>query len=72
MKKFLGLIVVLLLASSCTCLIAQIPPQYVLVGSNCQATLPDYVPQVTVTDNCQIASIVQTPAPGYILDAVNK
>lgn len=72
MKKFLGLIMVLLLASSCTCLIAQIPPQYVLVGSNCQATLPDYVPQVTVTDNCQIASVVQTPAPGYILDAVNQ
>lgn len=72
MKKALILFSVMLLASSCTCLLSQIPPQYVLVNENCQAPLPDYIPQVTVTDNCGVATIIQTPEPGYILDAANQ
>ena len=72
MKKLFLFAIVLILASSCTCLIAQIPPQYVMVDQNCQAVLPNYVPQVTVSDNCEVASVVQTPAPGYVLDAANK
>lgn len=61
---------------SCTCQIAvsQVPPQYLLVDENCQAILPDYTTDeyITVTDNCGVKSKVQTPAPGYILDAANK
>jgi hypothetical protein len=69
MKKFTLLMMVALLASSCTCLLSQIPPQYIYVGESCSAPLPDYVPQVTVSDNCELASVVQTPAPGFVLDA---
>jgi hypothetical protein len=45
-----------------------------LVDGNCQAVLPDYTTAeyITVTDNCGLKSVVQTPAPGYILDAVNQ
>jgi hypothetical protein len=69
MKKLLLLLAVIL--SGCTCVLSQIPPQYVFVGANCQAPLPNYVPQVVVTDNCSIKSVVQTPIPGTILSATN-
>lgn len=72
MKKILILFSVLLLASSCTCMLAQIPPQYVFVDENCQAALPDYRTQVTVTDNCSNFTVTQTPEPGYVLDAANQ
>lgn len=71
MKKLLFFAIVMLMASSCTCLIAQIPPQYVYVTANCEAILPDYVPMVTVSDNCQIKSVTQTPQPGFVLNAAN-
>lgn len=71
MKKLTILFVVMLLASSCTCLLSQIPPQYVMVGASCEAPLPNYVPQVIITDNCSIKSVVQTPAPGTILSITN-
>ena len=61
---------------SCTCQIAisQVPPQYLLVDENCQAVLPDYTTAeyITVTDNCGVKSTVQTPDPGYVLNAVNQ
>lgn len=72
MKKTFLLLVVILLASSCTCLLSQIPPQTIQVTANCQAVLPDYLPMVPATDNCGLASVVQTPEAGYILDAANK
>ena len=72
MKKIILLFMVTLLASSCTCLLSQIPPQYVMVGENCQAILPDYRSMVEITDNCGIKDTIQTPAPGYILDAANQ
>jgi len=73
MKKIVGFIMVLLLASSCTCMLAQIPPQYIQVGANCEATLPDYTtPEyVVVSDNCQIKSVTQDPVAGTILNATN-
>ena len=71
MKKLLIFAIVMLLASSCTCLIAQIPPQYIYVTTNCEATLPDYLPMVTVSDNCQIKSVTQNPLPGFTLNATN-
>lgn len=72
MKKFALLMMVVLLASSCTCLLSQIPPQYILVDENCQAVLPDYRTMVEINDNCGIKDTIQTPAAGYILDAANQ
>ena len=72
MKKAFLLLIVVLLASSCTCLLSQIPPQTIPVNTNCQAVLPDYLPMVPATDNCGLASVVQTPAAGYVLDAANQ
>jgi len=73
MKKIVGFVMILLLASSCTCMLAQIPPQYIEVGENCEALLPDYTtPEyVVVTDNCQIKSVTQDPVAGTILNASN-
>lgn len=61
-----------LLLSSCTCLLSQIPPQYVYVGDNCDVSLPDYTQRVTATDNCVVVSITQIPQPGYILNTTNQ
>lgn len=72
MKKLFLLTIVVLLASSCTCLLSQIPPQTIPVNANCQAILPDYLPMVPATDNCGLASVVQIPEAGYILDAANQ
>jgi hypothetical protein len=69
MKRLLFILSIFFMG--CTC-IAQIPPQYVYVGEDCTATLPDYLNQVTVRDNCQLDTIFQTPGVGYILDAVNQ
>ena len=69
MKKLTILFAVMLLASSCTCLLSQIPPQYIYAGEGCSAALPNYIPQVAVSDNCSIASVVQTPSAGFILNA---
>jgi len=73
MKKLFLLTIVVLLASSCTCMLAQIPPQYIQVGANCEAVLPDYTtPQyVVVSDNCQIKSVTQDPVAGTVLNANN-
>ena len=71
MKKLFFLSVLMLLMSSCACVLAQIPPQYVVAGAGCQAALPDYLPMIKVTDNCQVQSKTQTPAPGFMLTQVN-
>jgi len=71
MKKLIILFAVVLLASSCTCLLSQVPPQYIVVGENCEAVLPDYTTQVTVTDNCSVKTITQTPVKGTLLNANN-
>ena len=70
MKKLLLLLLIVL--SGCKCLMSQLPPQFVYVGEDCTALLPNYVEQVTVTDNCGLKSIVQTPAVGYALTATNQ
>lgn len=72
MKKVFVFFVVMILASSCACLIGQIPPQYIYVGENCEALLPDYTKRVTVTDNCAVESVTQFPAPGHVLNAQNQ
>ena len=70
MKKILFLVSTVLL-SSCTCLLSQIPPQYIYINESCQATLPDYLTKVTASDNCNLASLIQIPAGGSILTSDN-
>lgn len=63
MKKAIFLLSIVL--SSCsTCMIGQIPSQYLYVDSTCGAALPDYLTKINVTDNCQVVSVEQTPSPG--------
>jgi len=72
MKKVFILTLAAILFSGCSCLLSQIPPQYIYAGAGCEAILPDYRTMITATDNCEIVSFVQTPLPGYVLDAANK
>ncbi len=72
MKRIAFFIIVIALTSSCKCLIAQIGPQYLYVGENCEVLLPDYLPMVTVTDNCGVKSITQEPVAGTILNAESQ
>lgn len=69
MKKLTILFAIMLLASSCTCVLSQIPPQYIYAGDGCSAPLPNYVPLVAVSDNCSVSSVVQTPSAGFVLNA---
>jgi len=69
MKKLIILFAVVLLASSCTCLIGQVPPQSLYVGSDCGAAMPDYRLRLTFSDNCGIDTVEQTPTPGTWLTA---
>ena len=45
--------------------------QYVFVGENYRAPLPDCTTRVMASDNCLVASIIQIPAAGFILDENN-
>ncbi len=63
MKKLLFLLSIILL-SSCTCIIGQIPPQYLYVDETCGAAMPDYLTKIRVTDNCEIDTVWQSPTRG--------
>jgi len=69
MKKIL--IFLMLIFSGCGCIIGQIPPQYIYAGAGCQSPLPDYISKVTISDNCVIASVIQTPVSGFLLTSLN-
>jgi len=69
MKKLLFLLLLPLIG--CRCLISQVPPQYIYAGQSCEAPLPDYRLKVTISDNCQIENVTQTPSPGFLLMATN-
>jgi len=71
MKKLLFFFMIVL-CSSCVCTLSQIPPQFIYAGENCSAPLPNYVEQVTVTDNCALAQVIQTPSPGFLLSSTNQ
>jgi hypothetical protein len=45
-------------------MIAQVPPQYLHVDASCGAALPNYLTKISVTDNCAVTSVEQTPSPG--------
>jgi hypothetical protein len=71
MKKLTYLFLILALyGCTSTCLIAQ-PPQTLRFAEGCQVAIPDYTLRVNITDNCQVKSIVQTPAAGFLLTATN-
>lgn len=71
MKKLL-FILTIILCSSCTCLLSQIPPQTIYADQNCQGILPDYTTRIVATDNCLGAVIVsQTPVAGTLLTVSN-
>jgi hypothetical protein len=53
-------------------MLSQIPPQKIYATVSCNAALPDYKLKITASDNCEIATFVQTPAPGYLLTSANK
>lgn len=63
---FLSLIVLI----SCNC-ISQLPTQIIYTGNSCTAILPNYLNAVSVSDNCEVVSFTQTPAPGFLLDKDN-
>lgn len=69
MKRLIFLTCVLTLIG-CTCL-PQIPSQYLYADKNCEAFLPNYLPAVSVLDNCEGAVLTQEPLSGTILDAAN-
>ena len=71
MKKLIYILFPLIL-SSCTCIIAQIPPQVIYAGADCTAPIPDYRTQVIITDNCEIESVTQTPAPAIYLHRTTR
>jgi len=72
MKKFIPFLFMMILLSSCVCTIAQVPPQTVYAGANCEALLPDYTTKVTALDNCLGAVVIkQTPVAGTVLTATN-
>lgn len=65
MKKLFYFFGILLLSScTCTLTIGQVPPQYLYMDATCGAALPDYLPRLTVTDNCGVKSVEQSPSPG--------
>jgi len=72
MKKIVYLIGVLILSSSCTCVLSQIPPQTIYANAECEAILPDYTLQVVASDNCEgEVLLMQSPAPGTLLTAAD-
>jgi hypothetical protein len=68
MKKLLFLLSIILL-SSCSCLLSQVPPQHLYVGDGCGAALPDYLTKINVSDNCEIDTVYQSPTRGTWLTA---
>jgi hypothetical protein len=72
MKKLIVFLGVVLL-SSCGCILPQVVPQKVYAtATNCSAPIPNYLPLFTANDNCEIASIIQTPVAGTMLTPINK
>ena len=67
MKKLLFLLSIVL--SSCTCVIGQIPPQYLYVDETCGAAMPDFLTKIHVTDNCEVDTVWQSPTYGTRLTA---
>ena len=68
--KAILLFTILVLTFSCNCL-PQIPTQYLPANASCEAYLPNYLPYVSVFDNCEGGTLIQHPLPGTILSESN-
>lgn len=72
MKKIMILLYAFIV-SGCGCMLSQnIPPQKIYAGAGCQAALPNYLLKISASDNCEISSLTQTPAAGFLLTAAAK
>ena len=70
LKSFLLLTVSILMSITVSAQVikTKVAPQKLYCGSlNCSVPLPDYRLKISATDNCELASLVQLPAPGLIL-----
>lgn len=66
MKRIIGFLAIAALAA-CTCL-SQIPDQPVYVDQNCEAVMPNFIPDIIAADNCDPSTVlVQSPAAGSIV-----
>lgn len=65
MKKLLVLFVGAFLVG-CSCL-GQIPPITTYVDNNCQAYIPDLLPMIIISDNCEIVTVYQNPEAGAMI-----
>lgn len=65
MKKFLFFLMVILFVGCCNndC-IGQIPPIPAYVDDACKADMPNVLPLIAVSDNCELSSVVQIPLAG--------
>ncbi len=45
--------------------------QDVYVDDNCEYIIPDYRDEISITDNCEIAQITQSPEPGFVMSTNN-
>ena len=63
MKKLI-LLLSIVIFSSCSCLMSQIPPTSLFVNEYCGAAMPDLRPMLEWRDNCGIDTVEQTPTPG--------
>lgn len=71
MKKILLIFGVLMLFMTMT--FAQGVPDQIIPGDyKCEGVIPNFIDSVLVTDNCEIASVLQLPAPGTILTSSNQ
>lgn len=69
MKKITFTLLIAIIVASCCdeeC-IAQIPPQPAYVDSLCTAAMPNVIPNLIITDNCELSSVVQIPLAGTII-----
>ena len=69
MKKLLLLPVLAVLIFSCCnddC-VAQIPPIPAYVDSACVAIMPNVIPKLIISDNCELSSIIQMPLAGTVI-----
>jgi uncharacterized protein YceK len=62
----------LMFFSGCGCILSQVKSQSIYAGATCTAVLPDYRLKIVATDNCEIASLTQVPAPGFALTPTLK
>ena len=68
-KLFIALMFSSLITSCC---LSQIPTQYAYIDEECQAILPDYLPMVIVGDNCDVATVTQTPMSGIVISGTTQ